>query len=215
MAVDAYLEEPPRLSADESMVYLKNAAMRAETGELLSIDVASPEDAIFLDPAYFTGAEGGNYYRLGHQIIGWRSAESDLEVDPALTWAYQSFVAMLPEEMGMTPASLAWMYYTTSWADARMVWLDSQSRVVGNYRFPYPGAKLIALGQNDEAYLCGSTGARVICINIPPGTDTPVWTSYIDNRAQVLGGALVPGRIYIALAGDGLYALGTNKTGAP
>lgn len=210
-AADVYLEEPPRLSADQSMVFLKNTVLQAETGNRVSFTIGAPEEHIFSDPAYFTGADRIDYYRLGHEIIGWRLNENNLETDEGITWAYDTFVLFTPIEQGVTPNKLHWMFYSTSYADGRMVWLDSQSRVVGNFRFTVPYSKLIAIGAKDEAYICSGTGARVMCVNVPPGVDTPTWTVYIDNPAPILGGVFVPGRIYVSLAEDGLYALGTNQ----
>ena len=211
-AADAYLEEAPRISTDQSMVFLKNSAFKAETGERVLVTIGAPQDYLFSDPTYFTGADGNNYYRLGHEIIGWRLNDKNLETDKGITWQYDTFVLFTPAEQGVTPNKLYWMYYATSYSDGRMVWLDDQSRVVGNVRFPYTNAKLIAVGQKDEAYICSSTGASVICINIPPGTETPTWEFTIENTpAVILGGAFVPDRIYLSLDKDGLYAIGTNQ----
>jgi hypothetical protein len=211
-AADVYLEEAPRISTDQSMVFLKNSAFKAKTGERVLVTIGTPQDYLFSDPTYFTGADGNNYYRLGHEIIGWRLNGKNLETDKGITWQYDSFVLFTPAEQGVTPNKLYWMYYATSYSDGRMVWLDDQSRVVGNVRFPYTNAKLIAVGQKDEAYICSSTGASVICINIPPGTETPTWEFTIENApAVILGGAFVPDRIYLSLDKNGLYAIGTNQ----
>jgi peptide/nickel transport system permease protein len=215
-AADVYLEEAPRLSSDQSMVFLKNSAIKTGNGARVSVTIGNPQEYLFSDPSYFTGADGKDYYRLGHEIIGWRLNGENLETDEGITWQYNTYVLFTPYEQGVTPNKLYWMYYATSYADGRMVWLDGQSRVVGNYRFTFSNSKLIAIGEKDEAYICSSTGARVVCINIPPGVDTPAWTVYIEDApSALLGGVFVPGRIYISLDKNGIYAIGTNETGAP
>ena len=214
-AADAYLEEPPRLSPDQTMLYLKNSVFNASTGERIEAPIGSPDQYIFLDPAYFSGADGKSYYRLGHEIIGWQSNGTEVQTQPGLTWNYAADVLFTPFEQGVTPNQLYWMFYSTSWTDSRMVWIDSQNRLIGNYRLPHPNGKLLALGAKDEAYLCGANGAKVFCVNISPGAETAAWTINITSGELVNGGVIIPGRMYINLDKDGLYAFGTNETGAP
>ena len=214
-AADAYLEEPPRLSPDQTMLYLKNSVFNAATGERIEVPIRSPDQYIFLDPAYFSGADGKNYYRLGHEIIGWKLNGTEVQTEPGLTWDYATDVLFTPFEQGVTPNKLYWMFYSTSWTDSRMVWIDNQNRLIGNYRLPHPNGKLLALGAKDEAYLCGANGAKVFCVNIAPGAETATWQIDLTSRAFVNGGVIVPGRMYINLDKDSLYAFGTNETGAP
>ena len=214
-AADAYLEEPPRLSPDETMLYLKNSVFNAATGERIEVSIGSPDQYIFLDPAYFSGADGKSYYRLGHEIIGWRLNGAEIQTEPGLTWDYAADVLFTPFEQGATPNKLYWMFYSTSWTDSRIVWIDNQNRLIGNYRLPYPSGKLLALGANDEAYMCGANGAKAFCVNVAPGAETAAWQIDITTRALVNGGVIVPGRMYVSIDKDGLYAFGTDETGAP
>jgi hypothetical protein len=96
-----------------------------------------------------------------------------------------------------------------------MIWIDEQNRLIGNYRLPHPNGKLLALGAKDEAYMCGATGAKVFCVSISPGAENATWTIDLTSRSLVNGGVIVPGRMYINLDKDSLYAFGTNETGAP
>ena len=213
-AADAYLEEPPRLSPDQTMLYLKNSVFNTATGERMEVSIGSPDQYIFLDPAYFSGADGKQYYRLGHEIIGWQLKDGNIETEPSLTWDHAD-VLFTPFEQGVTPNKLYWMFYSTSWTDSRMVWIDSQNRLIGNYRLPQPNGKLLALGAKDEAYMCGATGAKVFCINMSPGAKTATWTVDLTSRSLVTGGVIVPGRMYINLDKDSIYAFETNETGTP
>ena len=92
-----------------------------------------------------------------------------------------------------------------------MIWLDAQSRVIGNYSFQNPNPKVIAIGEKGEAILCGSTTVRVNCVNIAPGPETPTWDISVESPTPLLGGAVVPGRLYLLLS-DGLYALESQET---
>ena len=210
-AAEVYLNEPPRLSPGEELVYLRNTALQAGSGVKLDLQIAPPESLFFADPAYFTGADGKNYYRMGHEVIGWHLTDAGLETDPPLTWKYDAITVLLPTDQGVTPNGLAWLYYATVWYDTRMVWLDHQSRVVGNFRLPNPNARLIAVGQEDEAYICGSLGLRIECVKAEVGLNEPTWTFDIQVDSEVMGGALVPGQIYVAVGDDGLYAFESQE----
>ncbi len=63
--------------------------------------------------------------------------------------------------------------------------------------------------------MCGANGAKAFCDNVAPGAETATWPIDIATRALVNGGVIVPGRMYINLETDGLYAFGTDETGAP
>ncbi|MBI5963038.1 MAG: PQQ-binding-like beta-propeller repeat protein [Chloroflexi bacterium] len=205
-AADTYLEEPPRLSPDQSLIFLKNSAIQTDTGSLKTIEIAPPQELLFTDPTFFSGANGLNYYRLGHEIIGWHFEGADLIIDSRQTWVHEGTVLLLPYDQGVTKGGLTWFYYTMFGVDTRMIWLDAQSRVIGNYSFQNPNPKLIAIGEKGEAILCGSVTVRVNCINIAPGAKQPTWNISIESPAPLLGGAMIPGRLYLTLD-DGLYAL--------
>ena len=206
-AAEMYLEEPPRLSPDQSLVFLKNTAIRTETGTVESLSFADPQELLFTDPTFFSGANGSNYYRLGHEIIGWHFEGADLQIDSRQTWTHEGTVLLLPYDQGVTKDGLTWFYYSMQFAETNMIWLDAQSRVVGNTTIRLPDPRLAAIGGKGEAIICGSVTVKVTCINIAPGAENPTWEVSVESPAPYLGGALVPGRLYLSL-GDGLYALG-------
>ena len=209
-ATDEYVEAPPRLSADESLVFLKSTVMDARTGQIQTIQIRPENEVLFTEPAFFTGVDGRNYYRNGHEVMRWQMTESALQVEEPVSWEYQSFVLFNPLTQGVTANGLAWMFYSSDFNDGRMVWVDKQSRLVGNYRFPHSSSRLIAMGANGEAYLCGPTGARVECVSAPPGSGEPLWSIFLENPAPPIGGALVPGTLYVATEDGTLYALSDN-----
>ena len=209
-AAETYLEEPPRLSPDQSMIFMKNSTIEASTGALKKIELAPPQELLFTDPSFFSGANGMNYYRLGHEIIGWHFEGAELRIDSRQTWVHEGTVLLLPYDQGVTAGGLTWFYYTMFGAETRMIWLDAESRVIGNYSFRNPNPKVIAIGKNGEAILCGSVTVRVNCINIPPGVDDPTWEISVESPALLLGGAMVPDRLYLLLE-DGLYALESQE----
>ncbi|NUQ85958.1 MAG: TonB-dependent receptor, partial [Anaerolineales bacterium] len=116
-----------------------------------------------------------------------------------------------PVNQGVTPNQLAWMFYGTDFSDGRMIWLDAQGRLAGNFAFPYRNSRLMAVGEKGEAYLCGPTVVRIVCVMAMPGASDAVWSADIDAASKPIGGALVPGALYVAADGDSLYALSVNE----
>jgi len=211
-AADVYVDVPPRLSADESLVYLKDAALSSLTGQIQDLQIMPPAQLLFTEPAFFTGTDGSNYYRNGHEVMRWRIEDTILQVDPARTWEYGTFVLFNPLDQGVTPNQLAWLFYSSEYSDGRVVWIDEQSRLVGNFEFPHANSRLIAIGEKSEAYLCGPTGRRIRCVAALPGVSEPLWEIYLESSSRPTGGALVPGTMYIATQDDGLYAISAGGT---
>lgn len=211
-ATDVFVDSPPRLSADESLVYLKDVAMDAMTGEIQELRILPEAQLLFSEPAFFTGTDGRNYYRNGHEVMRWRLDESGLQIEPGRTWDYRSFVLFNPIEQGVTPDGLAWLFYSSQYSDGRVIWLDEQSRLVGNFEFPLTDSRLLAIGENSEAYLCGPTGRRIECVMAQPGPANPLWSIFLDNASRPVGGALVPGTLYVTAQDGGLYAISTGES---
>jgi peptide/nickel transport system permease protein len=214
-ATDEFVDAPPRLSADESLVFLKSTAMDAHTGHIQTIQIRPENEILFTEPAFFTGVDGRNYYRNGHEVMRWQMTESGPQVEEPVSWEYQSFVLFNPLTQGVTANGLAWMFYSSRFNDGRIVWVDEQSRLVGNYRFPHESSRLIAMGAKGEAYLCGPTGARIECVAAMPGSEEPLWSMFLDNPAPPIGGALVPGTLYVTLEDGTVYALSTKDNIQP
>ena len=214
-AADVFVDLPPTLSADGSLVYLKDVVLDAATGQIQEIQILPEAQILFTEPVFFTGVDGRDYYRNGHAVMHWQRNESGIQVDPALTWEAASFVLFNPLYQGVLPNKLTWLYYTSEYSDGRMVWLDEQSRLVGNFEFPITNSRIMAMGEKGEAYLCAPTGSRIQCVMAVPGVDKPVWDVFIDDGSRPIGGALVPGTLYVsafdALSAEGvLYALSEN-----
>lgn len=211
-AADEFVDAPPRLSADESLVFLKSVAMDARTGQIQAIQIQPEAETLFTEPAFFTGVDGKNYYRNGHEVMSWQMTESGPQVETPVTWEYQSFVLFNPLTQGVTSNGLAWMFYGSDFSDGRIVWLDEQSRLVGNFRFLHQNSRLMAIGGNGEAYLCGPTGARIECAAAMPGSEEPLWSIFLNNGSRPIGGALVPGTLYVASEDGILYALSAEES---
>jgi len=55
--------------------------------------------------------------------------------------------------------------------------------------------------------MCGPTGRRIECIVAVPGSTEPLWKIDLDDNSRPMGGALVPGTLYVSSENGFLYAL--------
>ena len=214
-ASDIYVDSPPRLSADESQVYLKDVALDAATGEILDIQILPEAQVLFTEPAFFTGVDGRDYFRNGHEVMHWQKNESGLQIDPARTWEYASYVMFNPMDSGVLANKLTWFFYGSEFSNARMVWVDKDGRLAGNYELALANSRLIAVGAKGDAYMCGPTGRHIECVAAIPGSTVPLWSVDLDNSSRPIGGALIPDALYVSTEDGVLYALSPNTGNTP
>lgn len=212
-AADVFVDLPPTLSADGSLVYLKDVVLDAATGRY-SGNSDTPRGANTFHGAGLTGVDGRDYYRNGHAVMHWQKNKSGVQVDPALHLG-SCLLCVVQSVVSGCAAKQIDMAITSEYSDGRIVWLDEQSRLVGNFEFPLTNSRIMAMGEKGEAYLCAPTGSRIQCVMAVPGVDKPVWDVFIDDGSRPIGGALVPGALYVsafdALSAEGvLYALSEN-----
>jgi len=89
----------------------------------------------------------------------------------------------------------------------RVVWLDMSSRLHGNVRYFIRDGEIIAVDSNAVAYVCGESRPSLECIAFARGSEEPIWTIRLERSENVTGGALVPGRLYVATSEGYLYAI--------
>jgi hypothetical protein len=76
-------------------------------------------------------------------------------------------------------------------------------------RFPHRPSRIIALDQQNQAYICGQRGGfEPECRAYGVTSEDPLWTVPLDRGGvTVNGGALIANRLYVTLAEGGLYAI--------
>ena len=209
-ASDVYAEQPPVLSAGESYIFLLDKALAAESGVALNLDGLPVDELKFTTPEFFVGADQATYLRSGHEIYKWKNTEAGLEVQPPITWPYQDYVVMPPIEQGVTPEGMAWMFYATDYNDTRMVWLDQAGKLIANSRLQDRQSRLISIDRDLVAYICSNNyKANVRCEALKIAVENPLWTIELGENVSVVGGAVIPGRMYIALDTGMLIAVGS------
>ncbi|HSF82357.1 MAG TPA: PQQ-binding-like beta-propeller repeat protein [Anaerolineales bacterium] len=209
--LDRYIEVPPVLSAGESFLFMYEAALAAESGAPLALEGLEISQLQFTSPAFFIGADAQTYFRTAHSVYGWRSTASGVEVDPAISWDPQGQVLIFPYDQGATPDGMVWLFYTGDFFDTRLVWLDKESKVTGNYRSTDRQSAIIGIDQELSVFMCSSNfGINANCQALSRDSNTPAWKLEMGEGLRVVGGALAPDRLYLAVDRGTLYAIGAG-----
>jgi hypothetical protein len=104
---------------------------------------------------------------------------------------------------------MVWMFYASDFTDTRMVWLDKEGKLIDNSRLQERQSQLIGIDGDLDAYICSNNyGANLRCEALQFGVDKPLWTLELGENVSVVGGALVSGRMYIAVDTGMLVAVG-------
>jgi hypothetical protein len=116
-----------------------------------------------------------------------------------------------PNDAGVAQDQTVWLLYRSS----GFIWLDTSGRVLGFAHVPTNRGQVIAVDGDDAVYICSGQSffgaSQVSCFALAPGYEEPVWLLPLEIDGWVKGGALVPGRLYVAVDDPGggfLYAIG-------
>jgi peptide/nickel transport system permease protein len=211
-AYDGYVESPPVLSGVESYIFLRDGALASSSGAELVLDGLPVEELKFTVPAFFVGANGKTYFRTGHEVYSWQATQEGVELDPKITWDYEGQSLISPFDQGATPGDLIWLFYAGDFFDTRLVWLDKNSNLVSNYRPPDRQSKLIAIDEESVSYVCSDNfNLGVNCKAYRLNSNNPLWVLELGDHMSVVGGALAPDRIYIAVDRGMLFAVGAGE----
>jgi outer membrane protein assembly factor BamB len=195
---------PPRLTADGTHLLVQAVALRVRDG--------TREEQATLDGGerLFVGADGRNYFSEANVVTHWRGYGAAAVAVGRTTWEWRRFTVGYLRDAGATQAPTFWLYYITDYEDGRLVWLDGDNRMLGMARFPHRGAgRVIAVDGVGVAYTCGrNRESGPECLAFEQGQATPLWQLSLPGGERVIGGALVPERLYVALAEGMLYAIG-------
>jgi len=210
-SVGEYLDTVPALSPKESFLFVKKLALSAESGARLALEGMPVDNLAYLDPEYFVGADNSTYFRKGSDIYRWRSTENGVELDKPIGWGYNiSNTPVFPSDQGATSEGILWMFYGfESGFNNRLVSLDQQGRVLSNVSFNFVQGTLVGIDGEAVAYICASnSGFKASCHAIQLGSDQTLWDLNFGNNAKFIGGAVVTGRLYLALKTGYLVAIG-------
>jgi hypothetical protein len=213
---DGYGEEPPVISAGGGYIFLANGAGSAKSGAPLNLGYLTGDEIKLTTPAFFIGADGDTYIRTGNGVMRWVATVEGVKTDPPIAWNNAGGIPMPPINQGTTPEELVWLLYSGDFSETRLVWLDKSSRLVSNTNLRDFQSELIAIDENSIAYVCSNNlTVGVNCKAMQIGIEDPVWELDLGDNLQVMGGALVPGRMYITTNAGALIAVGKSGESAP
>jgi ABC-type dipeptide/oligopeptide/nickel transport system permease subunit len=200
-AVSNYLERPPTLSPDGNLIFLERNVYTADSGQKLGI--TPPVDPqTYPDQTAYSGANGGIYFRTGHEIRRWRLNEDKVAFEPPLTWtnAQSGAVALFPTEQGTSPDGSTWLFYSSLYTATRLIWLDAQGRTLNNAPLAQIGHQIIAFDKQSTLYACTFTN----CIALSQTGLEPSWDISLRSEGiaagysgPILGGALAEKTLYV------------------
>lgn len=193
----------PRLSADGHHVYLRGLAL-ATTDATALINNGPTLDQLV------TGANGHDYVLLDNLLAPWSVAGALIQWGEPLLWEFDHYAFGFPTDTGVLPDGLIWFAYLPEFQDARFVYLSPEGDVTGFVRFAYQPGVVIGLDDEQRAFVCGMRLTQAHCQVLQPGQDEPLWALELPG-ATVVGGALAPGRLYVAVAEWGLIAIAESE----
>ncbi len=117
---------------------------------------------------------------------------------------------------GRLPSGMMYIEFGSIYTPAKIIWIDSHGTVLTPLDLPYDPVRItVAFDHNDTMITCGSLQSQVDentalngeCRANAPGDTRPLWKFSLSKEDKYpVGGALVPGRVYVT-AGNTLYAL--------
>ena len=203
------VETPPRLSPDGSLIFLSNSIFLAATGEKAALALPIKDEMQFMMPAYATGADGGTYLLAGNNAIRWHVENGQAVADNMIAWNIGGLSVYLPTDSGIAANGDFWIFYGTNTGNSRIVWLDPQSRALANIEVLQTRMRLLGIDSANRAYMCATAGPA-LCMALDVDAKGSIWTLTAPEGADVTGGALAPGRLYITTKDGWLHALGSE-----
>lgn len=204
-----YLETPPVLSPQESFLFVKSRGFAAQTGAPLDLSGLPLEESQFSNPALFVGADNRTYFRGANQVMRWRSTESGIQVGEAIGWEVaRGSTPIFPSDQGVTPSGVVWLFYSWDYMDAELVSFRADGKILANVRMPLRQAQMIAIDASSVAYVCASNyGYAGACQAVHLESGAVLWELPLGQSAELSGGALVEGRLYLATPSGYLICL--------
>jgi len=218
------------LDASGEYLFFEDVILDAHTGATLFGRSDQPISK------YVVGVNGNIYLRTQTALLEWKPNDEGATLSEFAKWDLRSLGLgfRFPNDAGVLPDGRAWVYYASGFEFVKLVWLDANQQALSPTDYPYRSpARLLGIDGNATTYLCGvaeneTVGHTVLeCRANVPGSSAPAWKVTLDSgravalvntapvgatlprgRPYPVGGAIVPGYVYVA-TGDGyLYALG-------
>jgi hypothetical protein len=168
----------------------------------------------------------GALHQTGHVVMQWEESSSGLEIVQAAEWNYRGAglvkTSSYPADVGVSQIQIIWLFYSWQYGNTQIVWTDATGKLLG-----IAGSNLATRSQmvgvdgKQTYYICGTSitpGAapRTTCIAYSQGSTEPLWEMPLEGAVgDVIGAALVEGRLYVATGDGKLFAIGEREAATP
>jgi ABC-type dipeptide/oligopeptide/nickel transport system permease subunit/outer membrane protein assembly factor BamB len=194
-----------RISLDGEMLFFEDTVQNTNTGDPFIEKTYDPQDR------YIVGADGKNYVATPTTVYEFILKGKVGELRQVAKWDPRvlNVEFRILNTAGVTPSGDIWLDFGSYFEFSRVLWINSNGQVSNVIDYPFSGDPiLIALDKNNVIYMCGTTSENhAECRATRAETGIVAWKIIFDKGTDPLGGALVPGRIYVTTANGYLYAL--------
>lgn len=199
-----------RLSADGRYLAFQDYLLDARSGAPLAQAPVSLEMFIF-------GADGQVYLRKQAELEAWTVTDEAIQIESRVRLDARGLNLGFgfAGDGGVLPGGQAWFLYQAPFGNSgKVVWTDSAGQTSEVLETPRRGGRVLAIDVERTMYICDAfPGRPEVCSAYQPAGAT-VWETELSSaNAFVLGGALLPGRLYVATSDGRLYALGAAGGG--
>jgi len=205
-AVDGLWEEPPRLSPDGEMIFLRANAFRTADGQRVDLGLTIPQELAFYAPTYAVGGDGGAYLLAGNVAVRWTLENGVAQPAGRIEWNLAGLNIYLPSDSGIFTDGFFWIFYGTSYLDTRLAWVDPDSRLAANIAAPLRDTTLHAIDATGRGLVCANRGAAR-CLALDRASGAVAWDLRLPDGVGVTGAALGEGVIYVVTDDGRLFAL--------
>ncbi len=213
-----HAETLPRLSPTGRYLYIQQRLFDLEKeGTALEIDTPTQNDPVLKNRGQFiTGADGLNYFHAGHTMLQWKLARQNMEIVQSASWNYAAAgilsTSSYPSKAGVTPDHIIWLFYSGQYGKTRIVWLDESGVFLGFGKSEMEYGSIIAFDGQNTMYYCGllqqSAEQPITCAAQTQGSEAALWEFPLEKaRKNVVGGALLPGKLYVVTSDGFLFAI--------
>jgi peptide/nickel transport system permease protein/oligopeptide transport system permease protein len=203
---------PPKLSPDESMIYMRDVVLDAATGENLNVSDPLSEgiNVNTQTPVHVVDRLGRTHMLLGNFAVEWEMVDGAPVIRRSIGWAAGTFGLGNTANVGVTPNNTFWAFFAGGFTQASMIWMDLDGDVLGTARWQHRPGRLIGIDSNSIYYFCGTPGAVVECKAFDQANPEERWTLLLTQGGTVNGGAVTPGRLFVTTDEGWLFAIGNN-----
>ncbi len=205
----SFLQPALRLSLDGKRLLFQNFIHSTATGKIL----ARADDSY---DTFVTGSNGKIYQRTIDGLLEWQFTETGASIVPSVRLDTRTLGLQVRNaaDGGVSPTGRPWVYYGGEFNTPRLIWADAGGTAPVVIDVPFVGLELVGIDGRDNSFFCGGdlqggTRGEVTCLAYS-GDGRLLWRQGLPNtpRDVTLGGALLPGRLYVTTGSGTLFALG-------